>query len=257
MLTSRTPIVAGNWKMHLAWREAIDLVRAMRGPLNQCKKVEVILIPPFPALVTVAELVQPTAIRIGAQNCHWESKGAFTGEVSPSMLVGTCRYVLVGHSERRSLFGESDEVVRKKLAAILQHGLVPLLCVGENLAQREEGRTSEVVATQVAVALDGLSLSPERLVIAYEPVWAIGTGRACAPAAANSVCGLVIRGVLAELFGEQTAAAVRILYGGSVTAANARSYFEQADIDGALVGGASLQADSFIAITRAAQAVAG
>ena len=252
MPIERTPIVAGNWKMHVSPAEAVPMVRSLRDPLGRFRGVEVILCPPSPALTTVADLLRPTRIEVGAQNCHWEDEGAFTGEISARMLQGTCRYVLVGHSERRAMFGDTDEVVRRKMGAALRAGLVPILCVGEDLARREQGLTTQVVASQVITALDGLDVPPQRLVVAYEPVWAIGTGKACPPAMANQVIGFVVRGALAELYGNDRAQQVRILYGGSVTDANALEYFSLTDIDGALVGGASLKRDAFIGISRAA-----
>ena len=243
--------------MHLSPAEAVPFVRSMRDRLGRMAGVEVILCPPSLALTTVADLLRPTRIAVGAQNCHPEPKGAFTGELSATMLRGICRYVLVGHSERRAMFDDREPVVRSKVEAVLRAGLVPILCVGEDLAQRESGQTTELVARQVVTALDGLAIRPTRLVVAYEPVWAIGTGKACPPATANQVIGWVVRGVLAELFGDDIAEGVRILYGGSVTDVNAEQYFSQPDIDGALVGGASLKAVPFVGIARAAQEVRG
>jgi len=243
--------------MHLSPAEAVPFVRSMRDRLGRLSGVEAVFFPPSLALPTVADLLGPTRIAVGAQNCHWESKGAFTGEIAAPMLRGLCRYVLVGHSERRAMFGDHEPVVRSKVEAVLRAGLVPMLCVGEDLAQREGGMTTELVARQVATALDGLDIQPRRLVVAYEPVWAIGTGKACPPATANQVIGGVVRGVLAKLFGDEVAGGVRILYGGSVTDANAAQYFAQPDIDGALVGGASLKAGPFIGIARAAHEVRG
>ncbi len=245
-------MVAGNWKMNVAPADAVPMVRAVRDRLGRFSGVETVLFPTSLALTTVADLLRPTRIEVGAQNCHWERKGAFTGEIAATMLRGVCRYVLVGHSERRAMFGDSEEVVRHKVEAVLRAGLTPMLCVGEELVHRETGMATELVARQVATALAGLRLSADRLVVAYEPVWSIGTGKACPPHTANQVIGGVVRGVLAEVMGDAEAARTRILYGGSVTDANAADYFSQPDIDGALVGGASLKAGPFIGIARAA-----
>ena len=240
--------------MHVSPAAAVPLVRAMRDPLNRLKRIETVLCPAFPALVPVADLLRPSRIGVGAQDCHWEDKGAHTGEVSAGMLVGTCRYVIVGHSERRAMYSDTEDVVRRKLGAVLRANLVPILCVGEDLTDFETGRTAEVVARQVASALAGMPVTPERLVIAYEPVWAIGSGKACDPGTAGTVIGRVIRGVLSEAFDDDTARRVRVQYGGSVTDANAADYFAQPDIDGALVGGAALKAATFVGIARAAEA---
>jgi triosephosphate isomerase (TIM) len=238
--------------MHVSPAAAVPLVRSMRDPLNRLRRVETVLCPAFPALVTVADLLRPSRIAVGAQNCHWEDKGAHTGEVSVGMLVGHCRYVIVGHSERRAHYGDGEQQVRRKLEAILRANLIPILCVGEDLTHFETGMTTEVVARQVVTALDGLPFDADRLVIAYEPVWAIGSGKACDPGTAGAVIGRVIRGVLGELAGDDAASRVRVLYGGSVTDVNAAEYFGQPDIDGALVGGAALKAATFVGIARAA-----
>ena len=239
--------------MHVSPAAAVPLVRSMRDALNRMRRVETVLCPAFPALVTVADLLRPSRIAVGAQNSHWDDKGAHTGEVSVGMLVGNCRYVIVGHSERRAHYGDSEQVVRRKLEAILRANLIPILCVGEDLHHFESGMTTEVVARQVVTALDGLQFDADRLVVAYEPVWAIGSGKACDPGTAAAVIGRVIRGVLGEVGGADTAARMRVLYGGSVTDVNAAEYFGQPDIDGALVGGAALKASTFVGIARAAQ----
>jgi triosephosphate isomerase len=190
---------------------------------------------------------------VGAQNMYWEEQGAFTGEVSPLMLQGLCQYVILGHSERRQFFGETDAGVNQKTKAALAHNLRPIICCGENLAQNEAGETAAFVGSQIRAALEGLTAGQAgRLVIAYEPIWAIGTGKAAEPAAVNSIIGLNIRGVVAEMFGEETAQAVRIQYGGSVNPGNVAGFLVQPNIDGALVGGASLKAESFLALVRAA-----
>ena len=249
---TRTPIAAGNWKMHVSPADAVPLVRSMRDPLGRLRGVEVVFFPTALALTSVSEMLRGSPIEVGAQNCHWEAKGAYTGEIAAPMLQGLVRYVLIGHSERRAMFGDTEDAVRHKVEAVLRTGLSPMLCVGEELAQRESGQTTDVVARQVITALDGLRVDPDRLVVAYEPVWAIGTGKACPPGTANQTCGGVVRGVLTELFGADAASRIRILYGGSVTDANAHDYFSQPDVDGALVGGASLKPGSFVGITRAA-----
>ncbi len=249
----RTPFVAGNWKMNKTVAEARELVSAMGPELKNITGVEKVICPPFVSLVAVANLVGGTDIGLGAQNMHWEEKGAFTGEVAPGMVKEFCKYVILGHSERRTYFGETDETVNRKVLAAQKSALVPIVCVGETLAENEAGRTAEVVRRQI---LDGLKdLAPAftpSIVVAYEPVWAIGTGRASSGENAQAVHRDVIRAALADLFGAQSAQAIRILYGGSVTAANAAEFFAQPDIDGALVGGASLKLDEFVAIAKAA-----
>jgi triosephosphate isomerase len=233
--------------------EARDLVSMMRAKLDEIADVGKVLCPPFIAIPALAELLGNTGIGLGAQNLHWEEKGAFTGEVSPGMVKEFCQYVIIGHSERRTYFGETDESVNKKLQAAMNAGLVPIVCVGETLEQYEAGTTSEVVRRQIRIGLAGIaSTSAARIVVAYEPVWAIGTGKASSAENANFVHQQVIRPAVSELFGAQTADAIRILYGGSVTAANASEFFAYPDIDGALVGGASLKPDEFVAITKAA-----
>ena len=247
----RTPMVAGNWKMNKTVAEARDLVSPMRPKLGEIAGVERVLCPPFFAIPALAEMLRGSGIGLGAQNLHWEEKGAFTGEVSPGMVKEFCEYVIIGHSERRTYFGETDESVNKKLHAAMKAGLIPIVCVGETLEQYEAGATSEVVRRQIRVGLAGIA-SAEKIVVAYEPVWAIGTGKASSGENANFVHQQVIRPALSELFGAQGAEVIRILYGGSVTAANAAEFFAFPDIDGALVGGASLKPDEFVAITKAA-----
>jgi triosephosphate isomerase len=233
--------------------EARALVAGMSPVLCKVKGVEKVLCPPFMALFPVAALLQGTDIGLGAQDMYWEAKGAFTGEIAPGMVAEFCGYVIIGHSERRTYFGETDETVNKKTAAARNSNLVPIVCVGETLAEYESGRTAEVVSRQIRVGSKGLD--PEfavRIVVAYEPVWAIGTGRASTGENANAVIRDFIRKPLAEMYGEAMAQAVRVLYGGSVTAANAVEFFGQPEIDGALVGGASLKVDEFVTIVRAA-----
>ncbi|MGQ9585557.1 MAG: triose-phosphate isomerase [Anaerolineae bacterium] len=254
----RTPIIAGNWKMYKTVPEAVEHARQMRPRLGRIEGVEKVLCPPFVALVAVHEVLQTTEIRVGAQNMHWEDEGAFTGEVSPAMLREFCQFVILGHSERRAYFGETDEGVNRKVKAALAHGLTPIVCVGENLEQHEKGQTETWVAGQVRAAFEGLTAQQARqVVLAYEPIWAIGTGHAATPAGANAVIGLTIRGTLADLYDEATAQAVRVQYGGSVKADNIAGFMAQPDVDGALVGGASLKADEFVAIVRTAAEVKG
>lgn len=252
----RTPLVAGNWKMNKTVAEARELVSIMSPKLQEIANVEKVLCPPFISIPPVAEMLRGSGIGLGAQNLYWESKGAFTGEIAPGMIKEFCEYVIIGHSERRTYFGETDESVNKKVSAAIKAGLTPIVCVGETLEQYEAGQTSEVVRRQIKFGMAGVdpvdSASTRRIIVAYEPVWAIGTGKASSGENANYVHQQVIRPALGDLFGEENAAAIRILYGGSVTAANASEFFAFSDIDGALVGGASLKPDEFIAITKAA-----
>jgi triosephosphate isomerase len=254
-MTSRIPIVAGNWKMNTTAIEALALLEGMLPGLVSVPEVERVVCPPFVSLAVMAPRLAGTGIGLGAQTMHWEDAGAFTGEVSPLMIKPLCSHVILGHSERRAYFGETDGTVNKRVQAALRHDLAPIVCVGETLAENEAGRTAEVVRRQVREGLAGLTAAQgTRLVVAYEPVWAIGTGRAATPEGANAVVGGVIRSSLGELFGAETAAAIRIQYGGSVTAANAAAFFSQPDIDGALVGGASLKPNEFLQIVTAARA---
>lgn len=244
----RIPLIAGNWKMNTTLDEAQKLVKAMRPGLGEIEGVEKVICPPFISLSAAKEILHGSTVKLGAQNLYFEEKGAYTGEVSPLMLAGLCEYVIVGHSERRQYFGETDEIVNKKLRATLKMGLKPILCVGERLEQNEAGKAKEVVAGQVQLGLAGLFYSAD-LVIAYEPIWAIGTGRAATGAQANETVGL-IRQQFAELYGKENAAKLRILYGGSVTADNIAEFVAQPEIDGGLVGGASLKADQFVSIVN-------
>jgi triosephosphate isomerase (TIM) len=252
---NRKPFVAGNWKMNKTVAEARELVAKMSAPLREIVDVEKVLCPPFTAISSIAALLEGTDIGLGGQNLHWEEKGAFTGEVAANMLKEFCNYVIIGHSERRAYFGETDETVNRKLRAALKADLTPIVCIGETLDQYESGLTEEVVRRQIKFGLaDSDSANASRIVVAYEPVWAIGTGKASSADNANMVHAKFVRPALSELFGEKNAQAIRILYGGSVTAANASDYFAMSDIDGALVGGASLKVDEFVAITKAAAA---
>ena len=249
----RKPVVAANWKMNKTASEAVDLARELVAAIQPFTAVERVLCPPFTALAAVAPVLAGTGIGLGAQNMHWEKSGAYTGEVSPLMIAGLCQYVIVGHSERRQYFAETDETVNKKVKAALAHGLTPIVCVGENLAENEAGQTAAVVTRQTRAAYAGLTAGDAlKTILAYEPVWAIGTGKAATPAGANAVIGLHIRGALADLYSSAVADALRVQYGGSVTAANAADLMAQPDIDGALVGGASLKPAEFKAIVKAA-----
>jgi len=249
----RTPVIAGNWKMNNSVAETRSLVFALSQGLRGSKDVEKVIFPPFPSLLTAAALVLGTDIGLGAQNIHWEEKGAYTGEVSAGMVAEFCHYVLIGHSERRTYFGESDESVNKKVRTAIMHGLVPVVCVGETLAEREKDLTREVISRQVSQGL--ANFSPDQvqsLIVAYEPVWAIGTGRASTASQATEVIGGIIRPALKELFEETISQSTRVLYGGSVSSGNISEFLKEAEIDGALVGGASLKAEEFIKITQAA-----
>lgn len=249
----RSSLVVANWKMHGTLGEARALASAVRDGLKRPRGVELVLCPPFTVLAAVAELLAGSAIGVGAQNCHWEAGGAFTGEVSPAMLADLgCRLVILGHSERRQHFGETDAQVSLKVRAALAHGLTPLLCVGESAAERRQGLTFNTVEGQLRAGLGGLS--PEalgRCIVAYEPIWAIGTGVNATPTQASEVHGY-LRGLLSELAPKQVAQSVRILYGGSVKPDNAAALLREPEIDGALVGGASLEAQAFIGIVRKA-----
>jgi len=249
----RKPFVAGNWKMFKTMEEARDLVTILVPELSKLKTIDRVLCPPFTDLWAVKEILEGTDIGLGAQNMYWESSGAYTGEISPAMLAEVCQYVILGHSERRQYFGETDETVNKKIKAALTHGLTPIVCIGESLEENKGGRTSEVVNRQVHAGLAGLTTEQAtQLVIAYEPIWAIGTGLAATPEDANAIHKDVVREALIEMFDKQSGEMIRILYGGSVKPDNAVDFFSESDIDGALVGGASLKADSFIAIAKAA-----
>jgi triosephosphate isomerase (TIM) len=254
----RRPMVAGNWKMYKTVAEARHLVSEMVPGLQAVGNVDNVLCPPYTALMAVKALLEGTDIGLGAQNMHWETAGAYTGEISAPMVAELCDYVIIGHSERRQYFGETDENVNRRVKSALAHGLIPIVCVGETLEEREAGRTEEVVSRQMRDGLKGIELAEgstagNSLIIAYEPVWTIGTGRAATPQDANGVIAEVIRSGLVESFGEAAGEETRVLYGGSVKANNAADFFSQADIDGALVGGASLKMEEFVRITQAAR----
>ena len=228
--------------------QAVSLVQDMFSKLDKIDGVEKVICPPFVSLTTVKELLAGSSVKLGAQNLYFEEKGAYTGEISPLMLAGLCDYVILGHSERRQYFAETDETVNRKVKAAIKAGVNPILCVGETLAQNEAGKTEEVVTRQVKGALAEIN-SPHHLVMAYEPIWAIGTGKAATGKQANLTIGL-IRRVLSRLYGEPVAQAIRIQYGGSVTGTNIAEFISQSEIDGALVGGASLKAAEFISIVE-------
>ena len=249
----RTKIIAGNWKMNTTAAEGVALIAAIRMALDGAAcPADVIVCPPFTGLDAAAKALAGSKIALGAQNVHGETSGAFTGEVSVGMLVALgARFVILGHSERRSYFGETDAIVNKKTKAALAAGLTPIVCVGETLAEREADKTEKVVTTQVRESLAGLGADLKKVVIAYEPVWAIGTGKTASPAQAQEVHAL-IRRVLAAISDGQTANGIRIQYGGSMKPENAKELLSQPDIDGGLIGGAALKADSFLAIVRGA-----
>ncbi|MBM3187757.1 MAG: triose-phosphate isomerase [Chloroflexi bacterium] len=247
----RRPILAGNWKMNKTVSEAVALVSAAKADLLAISGVEKVFCPSFMAIPDVARLVSGTELGVGAQDMYWEASGAFTGEVSPLMVQEYCQYVIIGHSERREFFHETDETVNRKLHAALAHGLTPIVCVGETIALRQAGKTESWVAGQVEAALQGLTAEQvASMVIAYEPIWAIGTGLAATAEEAERVCRDVVRATVARLYGEPTAEALRIQYGGSVKPDNTAELMAQPNIDGGLVGGASLKAADFVAIVR-------
>ena len=244
----RRKVIAGNWKMNATVDEAVELVGEMVSAVEEFQGVEVIICPPFIALSKVKELLgNNSEIQLGAQNMFYEDKGAFTGEISPIMLQDFCKFVILGHSERREIFQETDAMINLKIKSALKYGLKPILCVGENLSQREAGLVRPVIEKQIAAGLTGVE-TPD-IYIAYEPVWAIGTGRAATSDTANETVRL-IRSIIEDLYGDQVSEALPILYGGSVNPENILEYVGQSDIDGALVGGASIKASQFVEIVR-------
>jgi len=253
MENARRPVVVGNWKMHNLQSEASALIRELRRLLDDVTDVDVGVAPPFTSLSIACRDLQGSVIRLAAQNCFVEEKGAFTGEVSAKMLADAgCSHVIVGHSERRHIFGERDDDISKKVKIVMHHGMTPILCVGETLDERDEEQTFRVVGRQVEIGLSGFTArGVEKTVIAYEPVWAIGTGKTATPAQAQEVHAY-IREYVKDVYGDEAAGRIRIQYGGSVKPSNARELLSQPDIDGALVGGASLEAASFAEIVRAA-----
>lgn len=252
MNTNRKPIIVGNWKMNNSVAEALALVADIKREAAEAKGVEIVLCPSFTALSAVSNAISGTNLGLGAQNMHFEKAGAFTGEISSAMLRELyCHYVIVGHSERRTLFGETDSAVNRKVKTALASHLHPIVCVGETLAQRQAGKTEPVIRAQVREGLKEVSADDlAAVIIAYEPIWAIGTGKTATPRQAQEAQAF-LRGLLQEMAGERLAQTVRIIYGGSVTPENAGALFHEPDIDGGLIGGASLDADKFMAIVKA------
>ena len=254
-MTSRTPtrrhVIAGNWKMHKTVKESVEFIQRLKPLVKTSRHCDIVVTPPFTALWAAAKAAQGSSIAIGAQDLYWESEGAYTGEVSAAMVAEAgCRYSILGHSERRGYFGETNQAVSQKAVAAIKAGLTPIVCVGEQLSEREAGHTQEVVGGQFLRSLAGLTEDAvSRTIIAYEPVWAIGTGRTATPEIAQDVHAF-IRHLASEAFSPQLAAQLPILYGGSVKTDNVAGLMAQADIDGALVGGASLKAESFAAIVN-------
>lgn len=250
----RKPIIAGNWKMYKSFDEAVEFVEAVREAIPSEEKVDAVVCAPAIYLPTLVDIATETDLAIGAQNMHFEEEGAFTGEVSPSQLSSIhVDYVILGHSERREMFNETDEAVNKKVKAALAHGIVPIICCGETLEEREAGNTEAKVSGQIRAALEGFTAEEAaHMVIAYEPIWAIGTGKTATADDANQVCG-AIREVVKELYGADTAEAIRIQYGGSVKPENIVELLSKEHIDGALVGGASLQVDSYLKLLEAGE----
>ncbi|MBU1006563.1 MAG: triose-phosphate isomerase [Candidatus Omnitrophica bacterium] len=245
----RRPIIAGNWKMYKTIQDAVDIAVALKRKFYTFSEADIIIGPPFTALAKVHDVIIDSSIMLAAQDMYWEAEGAFTGEISPMMLKDAgCRYVIIGHSERRHIFGETDEEVNKKVRAVLKHGMVPIICVGEKLDERDNGMMFEVLEKQLSRGLKDMAAEDVmRIVIAYEPVWAIGTGRTATPQQAQEAHEF-IRNYIERLYGKETASKIRIQYGGSVKPGNIAQLMAQEDIDGALVGGASLDVNSFVEI---------
>jgi triosephosphate isomerase len=243
----RLPMIAGNWKMNTTVAEAVALVKEMLPELKRINNVERVICPPFVSLAAIKELIKGSPIKLGAQNLYFEEKGAYTGEISPLMLAGLCDFVIIGHSERRHYFNETVEMIDKKVQAALKVGLKPILCIGETPDENEAGQTEAILTRQLSLT-SGQAYSAG-LTLAYEPVWAIGTGKAASGGQANQTIGFIRRHI-SKQHGEEIAQAVRILYGGSVTAANIAEFIQQPEIDGALVGGASLKASEFLGIVK-------
>lgn len=252
---ARRPMIAGNWKMNTTIGDAVRLVKRMAPEMEKFKGVDKLVCPPFVSLKPVKEALQKSSIMVGAQNMYYEEKGAFTGEISPNMLAGMCDYVILGHSERRHIFGETNELIDKKIRSAIKNLLKPILCIGETLEENEAGRTEEVLTRQLMASCEKVYFFGG-LVIAYEPVWAIGTGRSATAEVANKTISF-IRQLVRHRHSDEIADAIRILYGGSVTADNITGLMQQPEIDGALVGGASLKADDFISITRQTNELCG
>lgn len=254
----RKPIIAGNWKMHKTLTESVAFVEELAPQLATFTGVERVVCPSFVALAAVANALKDTDIKVGAQNVHWEAQGAFTSQISPPMLQGLAEYVIIGHSECRAYLGDTDEMVNKKVKAALAYGLKPIIAVGESLEQNEAGETANFVGQQVRAALQGIPAdSMDNVVLAYEPIWAIGTGKNASGEIAQTIIGSTIRATLRQLYGPAVADRVRIQYGGSVKPSNMAEYMSQPDIDGALVGGASLQVEDFVRLVEVAQSEKG
>jgi triosephosphate isomerase (TIM) len=248
----RTPIIAGNWKMNKTAAESVAFVNEIKDALNQIEGVDIAFCPPAINIPGLAEALKGTKIGVGAQNMYFEEKGAFTGELAPNMITPFCQYVILGHSERRAYFGETDEGVNKKIKAALAHNLTPIICVGETLEQNEAGETQSFVSGQVKAAFAGLTATEAvQCIIAYEPIWAIGTGKSASVEQAGGIIGRAVRDTIAEIFGKETAQQIRIQYGGSVKPENIAAYMAHPDIDGALVGGAALK-PAFIDLVKGA-----
>lgn len=249
----RTPIIAGNWKMYKTPAEAVAFVNELAPRLAGFNAAERVVCPPYVAIPGVADALKNTPIKVGAQNVHWEKQGAFTGQVSAPMLQGLVEYVIVGHSEVRQYLGETDDMINHKAKALLAHGLKPIIAVGESLSQNEAGETEAFVGAQVRAAFAGIPAEALlNIVVAYEPIWAIGTGKSASPEQANSIIRRAIRDVLADLYGQDAAQAMRIQYGGSVKPDNMLAFMSQPDIDGGLVGGAALKVDDFVKLVELA-----
>jgi triosephosphate isomerase len=251
----RMPLIAGNWKMNTTIEQAINLIKTMKPELNKVYGVEKVMCPPFVSLIAAKEIIKGSTLKLGAQNVFYEEKGAFTGEISPIMLAGLCDYVIIGHSERRQYFNETNEIIDKKIKAAIKNGLKPIFCVGETLEENEAGQTKEVLGHQLMASAERF-LFLSGCVVAYEPIWAIGTGKSASGEDANRTIAF-IRQFISHLHGRGIANTVRILYGGSVTAGNITEFMRKPDIDGALVGGASLKADDFVSIVKQAAEVKG
>ena len=251
----RIPMIAGNWKMNTTVNDAIKLVKTMLSGLDKVSGIEKVICPPFVSLAAIKDLVRKSSVKLGAQNVFYEEKGAFTGEISPLMLADLCEYVIIGHSERRQYFGETGDSIDKKVQAVLRAEMKPILCIGERLEENEAGKTEEVLTRQLMASIDLLYFLGG-IVIAYEPVWAIGTGKSATGEEANKTIGF-IRQIISHKHGNDISDNVRILYGGSVTADNIAEFMRQPEIDGALVGGASLKADDFISLARQTSEIRG
>jgi len=247
---SRMPLIAGNWKMNTTVKEAVDLVKKMQGRLNRIQDIEKVICPPFVSLASIHAILKGDGIQLGAQNVFYEEKGAYTGEISPAMLTDYCEYVIIGHSERRQILGETDEIINKKIRAAIDVGLRPILCIGETADENEAGKTQDILGSQIFACSDKLYFL-SGMVIAYEPIWAIGTGKSATGNDANKTIKF-IREFITRVHGNDIADNTRILYGGSVNATNISEFMSQPEIDGALVGGASLQADDFVSIVKQA-----